>query len=288
MKTGSIIAMTILLGSLALPEQAAAHPYTAATDGNNTATVVVGTSDSTAGTPGNPGTPGRNGAGGASNACPWVPLPEYIQQVLSPGGPQPGKWYVLGCLALYGGKNKLVWVPDQLPATPATPSVSPYAVASQAAASLSLPFPAIELSPPRFGVVNLPVWLWIGAGAWHAERATAAVQGVSATVVATPVQVDWSMGDGTQVVCEGPGAPYDPNLPGSAQWSSCTHTYRVSSLGQPSPDGNPNDAAFVVRAAITWDVSWTSSTGDGGTLPPLTTSSTRLYRVEQVETVEAG
>ena len=66
--------------------------------------------------------------------------------------------------------------------------------------------------------------------------------GVSATAVAHPVEVTWTTGDGGQVACAGPGAAYDPGLPSGGQGSTCTHTYLRTSLGQPSPDGDPDDA----------------------------------------------
>ena len=123
------------------------------------------------------------------------------------------------------------------------------------------------MHPSAVSIVNLPTWLWIDAGMWHSYSVTASVGPVSATAVATPSEVTWSMGDGSVVLCDGPGTPYDPTVaPG--QWTRCAHAYAVSSAGQPSPDGNANDGAFGVRATIDWSVSW-SVTGavGGGSLP---------------------
>jgi hypothetical protein len=118
---------------------------------------------------------------------------------------------------------------------------------------------------------------------------TASAGTVSATAVATPESVTWQMGDDDVVVCIGPGEPFEVGLPVVAQRTACSFTYRTSSLGQPSPDGNPNDAAYTVRATITWNVSWTAQGAPGqGILPPLATSAESTLRVVQVESVNSG
>jgi hypothetical protein len=109
---------------------------------------------------------------------------------------------------------------------------------------------------------------------------------VSAQAVAVPEMVTWSMGDGGVVSCAGPGQLYDPNLLASQQSSSCTYTYKRSSDGQASSDGNPNDRAFSVTATVSWKVTWTAiGEPGGGDLPDLHTSSQAVVRVEQVESV---
>ena len=47
-----------------------------------------------------------------------------------------------------------------------------------------------------------------------------------------------------------------------------------TSAGQPSPDGNPNDAAFPITATVTWSVAWAGPDGSAGALPSLTTEGT--------------
>jgi hypothetical protein len=117
---------------------------------------------------------------------------------------------------------------------------------------------------------------------------TASVGSVSATAVATPSSVAWSMGDGVVVTCDGPGTPFDPALPASQQSTQCTHTYTVSSAGQPSRDGNANDGAFDVVTTIDWSVSWSAAgAAGGGVLPNLSTSTSSQVRVEQVESINS-
>jgi hypothetical protein len=159
-------------------------------------------------------------------------------------------------------------------------------LAQQAVDSLTLPSPVVDLNPSAFSIVNLSSWLWIDPQIWHSFRATATAGSVSATAVAVPSNVSWSMGDGHSVVCAGPGTPYQPTMPAEAQTTDCSYTYASSSAGQPSSDSDPNNGAFKVTATITWTVNWLATgVAGGGALPPLHTTSTVRVRVEQVESV---
>ena len=145
-----------------------------------------------------------------------------------------------------------------------------------------LPSPSIGLNPAPFSIVNLATWLWIDAGIWHSFEATATAGGITATAVATPQDVVWSMGDGSTVVCRGPGIVYQASEP----QTYCSHTFRVPSVGQPSSDGDPNDGAFRVVASVTWAVRWSAvGVPGGGQLPSLHTSVVEPVRVEQVESI---
>jgi hypothetical protein len=209
---------------------------------------------------------------------------------IAPGGPTPGSWYSVTCVNQItdASTTETEWISDRA-AVGGTPAVDPYAVARQAENSLRLPQPDTSFSPAAFSVVNLPTWLWIGAGIWHSYSITATVGPVSATAVATPRSVDWSMGDGGEVTCNGPGTPFDPAQPLSQQATGCSYTYTSSSIGQPSPNGDPDDSAFTVRTTINWSVSWsTRGAPGGGALPPLSTSASTPVRVEQVESINTG
>jgi hypothetical protein len=162
-------------------------------------------------------------------------------------------------------------------------------VALEAEASLQLPAPSLHFNPSGTSVVNLSTWLWVGVSIWHTYAVTASVGSVSATAVAVPVSVTWSLGDGGVVTCAGPGRPFDPLQTVAEQATSCSYTYHTSSVGQPSPDGNPDDASFGVRAVVTWSVSWSAQGTPGqGVLPSLTTDATVPVRVEQIESIVSG
>lgn len=251
---------------------------------------------------GDPG--GNNGSTGGSNPggggatsqpqCPdYVPYSDVYPG--SDGGAPPagmstnGGWYVNICAtgSAMGMATGVIWVVGGQPPTAAPPD--PATVGAEAASELRLPSPPIALSPSGTGYVNFAEWLSISQSVWHllSTSATACTAGgcVTANATATPSYVTWSTGDGSNTVCNGPGTAYDPSESASAQSTNCSHTYTETSAGQPSPDGNPNDAAFTVTATITWTVTWTGPGGSGGSLPALTTRASTLLKVTQIESV---
>jgi hypothetical protein len=210
-----------------------------------------------------------------------------------PGVTAPGSWYEITCTAADGTRTtQTLWISNTASTAtappPTTPAVDPLTVARQAANALQLPDPTPSFDPSGSAVVNLPTWLWIDGSIWHRYSVTASVGTVTATAVATPVSVVWAMGDGQSVTCPGPGTPYQVGLPPSAQRTDCTFTYPVSSVGQPSPNGDPNQGAFAVEATVEWAISWTATGAPGGgSLPGATTSTRTALRVVQVESVNS-
>jgi len=289
MKIWVAAAIVALIGTQGAFVAWAATNSSSASDGGNTVRVGVGNTTSKPGRSATHSGVHRGSSSGASSApCSYIPLPAKDAATFGAGGPTPGAWYFVKCpgrdLTIYNGA--LSWFPSGAPPAAPAPAVAPSALAVQAAASLTLPSPVINLNPSAFSVVNLSSWLWVDPQAWHSFRATASAGGVSATAIATPDTVSWSMGDGHTVICEGPGTPYQPAVSFDAQTTNCSYTYVKSSAGQPSPDGDPNDGAFSVTATISWTVRWSAAgVVGGGSLPPLQTSSTVPVRVEQVESV---
>ncbi|MFG1648351.1 hypothetical protein ACGFIE_00370 [Micromonospora sp. NPDC049275] len=237
--------------------------------------------DITAGTPGDPGQPAGSsndgsggsddGATGQKDPCHWAPVEG---QRPPPAGKGPaGGWYAWTCAGDgFGSQRTPVWL-DQ------APGVDLAAMAQMARSRLVLPTPQIRTSPDRvpFVLVRVPVWLWVDPLTWGPRSATAAVPGVTVTATATPVRVRWSFGDNTaDLTCAGPGKPWAPGTdPRTA--SSCGHTYTRSSA-------STRDEAFVLRATVTWTVTW-SGPGGGGTLAALTTTSAAPVRVAQSQSI---
>jgi hypothetical protein len=172
------------------------------------------------------------------------------------GGLQRGDYYGLVCYDR-NGREVLNELRRYEPSAPAAPLVDPEVLAQEAKQDLALPLPGVQTSPPpdRDQLVNLPTWLSVED--WSPRSATASVPGVSSTVTATPTRVVWDMGNGDQVVCRGPGKPYDLSLKEHQQSSDCTYTYRASSAGQPGQ-------RYQASATMTWSVSWTASGVPGG------------------------
>ncbi|WP_436793884.1 hypothetical protein [Actinospongicola halichondriae] len=138
---------------------------------------------------------------------------------------------------------------------PGETAITPDELARRARDQLAIRYPEPRTSP-GFGVdqiVGIETWMWIDAAAWQPVSATASIPGLSVSATATPRQVTWDMGDGTTVVCDGPGMPYDAGRPIADQSSDCTHVYQR--LG-----------ARTASATVVWSVEWESSDGGGGTL----------------------
>ena len=111
----------------------------------------------------------------------------------------------------------------------------------------------------------------VGAGLGHRRPSGA----VAATVTATPVEVVWDTGDGTTTTCDA-GTPYDPTRPPADQRSGCTHVFTRTSAGRPG-------GTYAVTATVTYEVTWSASTGGAGTLGTLTRSTTIPVRVVEAQ-----
>ena len=223
---------------------------------------------------GGPG--GISEAGGTSGiSC------KYAQEELPTDGDishqgEDGQWYAYIC-----GDGANLWL-GNLWVPAAQPAVSPATLAQMARRYLPLPAPGIRVNPPpdRDQLVNLDSWLWIDPATWGQRSATASVPNESATVVATPVSVTWTMGDGGQVICRGPGVAYNPARSPESQHTNCSYTYRHSSAGQPGE-------RYAVTATTTWALTWTATgvVSASGTLPALLRTSQTTLRVAEAQAI---
>ena len=258
--------------------------------GGGTVSVGAGTGSDAGGNSG--GSTGGNPSGGSGTASPWECTYTYLalnnEGGFPAGGALPGAWYSVTCddTATGAQVTQTVWISGAPPST--APQVDPYVVALRAEQSMTLPTPSLRLDPTGSSVVGLATWLWVDPILWRTNSVTATAGGVSATAVARPVGVIWTTGDGGQVVCGGPGVPYATAVPAVSQATYCSHSYARSSLGQPSPDGDPDHGRFAVSATVEWAVSWTAvGAPGGGVLPTLYTTGTTSLRVIQVESLNS-
>ena len=124
-----------------------------------------------------------------------------------------------------------------------------------------VPYPVAENGT---GAVGLPAWMWVGnpddPQAWGPYTVSKDVNGIAVQATARPVHVTWDMGDGTQVVCDGPGTVYEDRF-GKQESPDCGHTYMKMS--------NPT---YTVTAITAWSVEWTAQ-GQSGVIETLTRSS---------------
>ena len=189
-----------------------------------------------------------------------------------------GRYYAVNCdgHAVWNTYDMRYWVSST------ELVVSPEQLARIAADYFKLQPPRIATNPPvdRNQLVQVATWLWVDESTWRSYWATASVPNETATAVATPVRVTWAMGDGSKVTCRGPGTPYDPTRPPTAQRTDCAYTYRQSSAGHPNEQ-------FTVTATITWRITWTASgvVNRSGTLPDMHQSSSARLRVVEAQAV---
>lgn len=162
---------------------------------------------------------------------------------------------------------------------PASPHVFVEDVAQQAVARLELPKPVIHTSPDenRAQVVHVPTWMWVQKSTWGPVTKTAEVTDVRVTATARPRSAVWSMGDGEQVTCRGPGTPYSTRYRPEATSPDCGHVYRRASLSAPG-------GKFTVLVRVMWDVEWTGG-GKSGVVRGLTVDAERQLVVDEVQTV---
>jgi hypothetical protein len=166
---------------------------------------------------------------------------------------------------------------DQLTSGAApTFTVSSATLAEFALAELTLPAPAIGMSPTGDQITQLPSWMWIDRGQWGPQDRTATAGPVSATVSASPVRVEWDMGNGDAVTCRGPGRVYEKRFAGRPEATDCRYTYRHSSASQPGE-------VYDVTATVVWTATWSGSDGNGGDLGELTSQTSQPVRVAEVQ-----
>ncbi len=158
-------------------------------------------------------------------------------------------------------------------------AVDPRELALSARASVPIADPPMATSPSANDrlYTQVTTWLWVDGGWWQPYSATATAGRVSSTVTATPTSATWDMGDGTVVPCAGPGVEWRRGSPDSATY--CKHTYRHSST-------NADGGTYTLAVTVTFEISWSSNTGGGGSLEPIERSASRPVEVGEIQGLE--
>jgi hypothetical protein len=223
--------------------------------------------------------PGRTGGSGGVSPCTWTRVEpdtvgEEAELIFSRMPNADYLWYLKRCTNPDGSQSSQ-FIPVEV--AEAEPPPDPEALRARAVEELQLPSPSIAMSPPGDQIVHIASWLWLEDGIWQPHSSSASAGDVTATVTATPHRTLWDMGTGDVVVCAGPGDRYDPGRSDTEQASSCSHTYRNSSAGQP---GN----AYPVVVTVEWELGWTvTGAPGGGPLPALTTSTSTSVPVGELQ-----
>jgi hypothetical protein len=154
----------------------------------------------------------------------------------------------------------------------------PEVLAYQAVAEMQLAPPLIKTAPNtgQIGLVNMPVWLWVTKteNTWGPIVRSASVPGLSVTATAQVKAINWSMGDGKTVRCEGPGTPYDASM-GVKSSPTCGHRYAKTSHKLPN-------CKYPVTAVAQWEINWQSTLGDTGQISMTQQAATQLRIGEAV------
>lgn len=199
------------------------------------------------------------------------------------GDPPPGAsviWQVTFCATRFGLTPMYRWLPV----------ITPEIVANDLWVELSgtLPVPAVgsDPAPGVNAIVDVPVFVevtnWTGT-----LNPTRCEVGFCVSVTVTPTLV-YRPGepDSTSVACAGAGSRYDPQGPDieeqAAVPGACAHAYRYRT----GASGRP--AEWPAAVDVTWTITWTSTAGNGGSLPSVTRTSTVPRGVDEVQTVVVG
>ena len=250
------------------------------------------------GSPSDPGTPTTGGPQdtGAGAACYWDPSKQglskppagpvpcstasgywsngyncYISAAKPPPpagdpswqGHKPGDGAVYDCYQPQTDIDVYIWAADPPPGSATGPSprdVAEVAVKRMGLSAIDIGI-APEPGPNSVGIVGMPVWLWVkdpNAHTYGPATTSASAGGITVTATARVQQITWDLGDGTQVVCQGAGTPYQPSY-GNRQSPDCGHVYDKSSAHQPG-------GRYTVTATSDWVISWHGA-GQTGTIP---------------------
>lgn len=177
-------------------------------------------------------------------------------------GHEPGDGAVYNCYQPQTGLLITVWSQDPPPNSGAGPTpgeVAQLAIKEMHLSAIDIGI-APEPGPDSIGLVGMPVWMWANAPNEHTYgpmTASASAGGITVTATAKVLRVTWEMGDGTEVVCNTAGTPYQPSY-GRKASPDCGHTYKKSSAHQPGE-------TYTVTATSSWVVNW-SGAGQSGVI----------------------
>ncbi|MFA9430991.1 hypothetical protein [Egicoccus sp. AB-alg2] len=185
-----------------------------------------------------------------ANPCRYAAVEEswdpYVDQVVTDYFDSGARWYLVDCDG--GGFVYRWYVPGE------DEGVGPQAllreVIQTAVGSVDAVAGELRLAPlaPSPHITGLASWLAIDPEAWEPRSATASAGAISVTATLEPRRVVWSMGDGGEQVCDGPGAVYDTSRSFEEQSTDCSYTYAVASTLD-DPDGTYTISASIVYGA---------------------------------------
>jgi hypothetical protein len=223
---------------------------------------------------------GDGGSGGGESNCgPWAPA--SIADLTNQGYPPDSEVTRISetgvTLTLYyricGGERRFLWV------APISPQDVAAFARDQVTRQLPVPSPMFA-PPPEAMLVNLETWF--GVEPIGPITASASVPGLSVSVTATATGLTLSTGsqvrgDDDTINCRPWGSIDFPA-------DGCVWTPAYPSVEEVT---GTDDYRYHANVAVTWSVTWRSSTGASGDLGELTTSTDALIAVREIQTVGA-
>ncbi|MGW0823026.1 hypothetical protein [Streptomyces sp. NPDC002845] len=184
--------------------------------------------------------------------------------------------------------NELPFWVDEGDAPPADvpQAITPEMLAQLAYAEIRVPSTKVELAPANTTKVNLPTWTWLDTAEFKPVSVTASVPllGISATTTAEPVSLKIAPGTDDaatypasgECVVGADGSIGEPYAKGKAdETPPCGMKYLRSSGG----------GSYKLQATVTWEISWTSTTGAGDRLPDGTFGADQDVVVQEIQAV---
>ncbi|WKX70963.1 hypothetical protein [Streptomyces sp. XD-27] len=179
------------------------------------------------------------------------------------------------------------WVDEgQTPDEPL--AVSPEILAQYAYDELPVPDTDITMSPDGKQTVNVDTWVWLDKARFKPVSVTASLPdtGLSATTTAKPVSLTLEPGTKDAEV-----HPASGSCPINQKDGSIGTPYSEDKEGQTPPCGvtylrsTANSGPHKLKATLTWEISWTSTTGEGGKLPSGSFGTTTDITVQEVQSI---
>ncbi|MGY5089129.1 hypothetical protein ACWCXM_30065 [Streptomyces sp. 900105755] len=178
------------------------------------------------------------------------------------------------------------WV-DEGDAPPADvpQAITAETLAQLAYAEIRVPSTKIDLAPEGTTKVNLPTWAWLDTAKFKPVSVTASVPllGLSATTTAEPVSLKIAPGTDDAVTYPASGECEIRN-------GRIGEPYATGKAGDTPPCGvkylrSSGAGSYQLQAVVTWRISWTSSTGQGGDLPDGTFGADQDVVVQEIQAV---
>ncbi|MFF1764315.1 hypothetical protein [Streptomyces sp. NPDC058249] len=182
--------------------------------------------------------------------------------------------------------KRTFWVDKgDAPPTDVPQAITTEILAQLAYAEIRVPSAKVELAPENTTKVNLPTWSWLATAKFKPVSVTARVPllGIAATTTAEPISLKIAPGTDDAVTYPSSGKCDIRN-------GNIGEPYAKGKADETPPCGvkylrSSGDGSYKLQATVTWKVSWTSTTGEGGDLANGTFGAGQDVVVQEIQSV---